>query len=140
MTRTAHCSCGSLRAACEGEPASVVACSCTECQRRTGSVLGVGAYYPEAQVRISGDSRQFVRKADSGQDFTTHFCPRCGTSLYWTTARNPGTLGIAVGCFADPAFPAPSRSVFDQSLHGWVTFPDGTPGFVRGRDSAPTRS
>lgn len=139
MTRSARCQCGKLRLQATGEPAAVVACSCTECQRRTGSVFGVGAYYPEAQVTISGPSREYVRSADSGAPFTSYFCPDCGTSVYFTTARNPGTVGVAVGAFADPSFPRPQRSVFDRSKHGWVEFGADTPGFLRGRDSERTR-
>jgi hypothetical protein len=44
MTRTAHCSCGALRVEVAGEPDAVVACHCGQCQRRTGSVFGVGAF------------------------------------------------------------------------------------------------
>jgi hypothetical protein len=43
MTRTAHCSCGALRVVVSADPEAVVACHCGECQRRTGSVFGVGA-------------------------------------------------------------------------------------------------
>jgi len=102
-------------------------------------VFGVGAYYPEAQVRISGTRQEFVRQADSGQPFTSYFCATCGTTLYWTTARNPGMLGIAVGGFADPKFQRPGRSVFDESKHDWVVFPSDIAGFLRGRDSQRTR-
>jgi hypothetical protein len=35
MTRTARCSCGGLQEEAGGEPSFVVACHCTECQRRT---------------------------------------------------------------------------------------------------------
>ena len=139
MNRIARCACGGLQAEVEGEPTGVVACSCTECQRRSGSPFGVGAYYPDSQVKVSGKATEYVRTADSGAPFHIFFCPTCGTSLYWTTARNPGTYGIAVGAFADPSYPEPSRSVFDQSKHAWVTFRPEVPGFFRGRDSARTR-
>jgi hypothetical protein len=139
MIRSARCQCGKLTVQASGEPAGIVACSCTECQRRTGSVFGVGAYYPEAQVTVSGDAREYVRMADSGAPFHTFFCPTCGTSLYWRSARNPGTLGVAVGAFADPKFPAPHRSVFEQSRHEWVLLDPARPAFFRGRDSQQIR-
>src|SRR5215471_3099862 len=54
MTRIATCSCQSLRAEVSGDPIRVTACHCDQCQRRTGSVFGVGAYYKKEQVQISG--------------------------------------------------------------------------------------
>lgn len=139
MTRNAQCQCGALRIAVTGEHEAVVACSCTECQRRTGSVLGMGAYYPKAQVAIEGEAREYVRQADSGNAFHTFFCPTCGSSMYFYSDRDPNRVGVAVGAFADPDFPPPMRSVFDESKHKWVVFGADVPGFSRGRDSARTR-
>ena len=36
----------------------------------------------------------------------------------------PGKTAIAAGCFADPDFPEPSLSVWEESKHDWLTFPD----------------
>jgi len=131
--RTATCACGSVKVLARGEPAGVVACHCLACQRRTGSVLGVGAYYPEERVSVSGATTEFVRAADSGNSFTTHFCPTCGTSVYWSTPRNPGLLGIAVGAFGDPSFPPPGRSVWEESRHRWVDVGVAEQHFPKGR-------
>lgn len=137
--RAAQCQCGALTAAAEGEPDAVVVCSCTECQRRTGSVFASNAYYPRERLTLNGDACEYVRIADSGQAFHSFFCPTCGTTLYFFSARDPSRVGIAVGAFADPAFPKPDRSVFDESKHAWVMFDHKTPGFTRGRDSARSR-
>jgi hypothetical protein len=67
MTRIAHCCCASLRAEVTGEPVAVVACHCTECQRRTGSAFGVSTYFPQEQVRTEGPSKVYVREGDSGR-------------------------------------------------------------------------
>lgn len=137
--RRAQCQCGALSAAAEGEPEAVVVCSCTECQRRTGSVLASNAYYQRDSLTLGGEAREYVRIADSGQAFHSFFCPTCGTTLWFFSARDPSRVGIAVGAFADPSFPKPDRTVFDDSKHGWVTFDDATPGFTRGRDSPRSR-
>jgi hypothetical protein len=33
----------------------------------------------------------------------------------------PDLIGVAAGAFADPAFPAPSQSVWQERRHPWVT-------------------
>jgi hypothetical protein len=135
LSRLAKCSCGSLRLSAEGQPQAVVACHCIDCQRRTGSVFGVGAYYPKEQVQISGEARSFVRPTDAGHEFTTNFCPNCGSSVYWASGKNPGLIGVAVGAFADRSFPAPVRSVWEQSMHPWATVSVASQHFVKGRVS-----
>ena len=133
MTRIAQCTCGSLRVTVEGEPLSVVACHCIDCQRRTGSVYGVGAYYPIEQISIAGESRSYSRPTDAGHEFTTHFCPHCGTSVHWASGKNPGLVGVAVGALADPSFPAPVRSVWERSKHAWVEVGVASQHFDKGR-------
>ena len=131
--QTAQCSCGALQATVQGAPEAVVACHCTDCQRRTGSVLGVGAYYPKERVTITGESKAFVRDTASGGQFRQNFCTTCGTTLFWTVVSKPGVLGIAVGGFADPDFLPPQRSVWEQTHHSWLGLPEEIPHFTRGR-------
>jgi hypothetical protein len=121
VTREAHCSCGQLRLACEGEPVRISICHCLECQRRTGSVFGTQARFSRARVtRIEGRATAFTRIADSGNEITFHFCPACGTTVYWELARMPDILAVAIGAFADPGFPAPGVSVYERRQHAWV--------------------
>ena len=131
--RTAHCACGGVTVVATGEPASVVACHCLACQRRTGSVLGVGAYFPADRLRIDGELRSYARTTDAGNTMTNRFCPRCGTSIVWESGKNPGLLGVAVGAFADPSFPGPDRSVWEESHHGWLGLEHVAQRFPRGR-------
>lgn len=133
MQRMGQCSCGSVKVTVEGDPSAVVACHCLECQRRTGSVFGVGAYFPEEKAKFSGETTQYSRLTGSGQPFVAHFCPSCGTTLYWRVGQSSGLVGIAVGAFADPSFPSPVRSVWEQSRHAWVDVSAAVQHFPRGR-------
>ena len=36
----------------------------------------------------------------------------------------PEMLTVAVGCFADPSFPAPVRTVWTEHKHAWLPFPE----------------
>lgn len=125
--REASCSCGQLRAITSGEPVRVSICHCLACQRRTGSSYGYQARFPVARVRFSGESREYVRHADEdGAVRRMRFCPECGSTVYWTDDQNPGIVAVAVGAFADPGFPPPSRSVWEERKHSWVIPPEGT--------------
>ena len=120
-TREARCSCGQLRLTCEGEPIRISICHCLDCQRRTGSVFGTQARFPRAQVtRIEGQATAFRRVADSGNTVTFHFCPACGTTLYWELTQMPEVIAVAIGAFADPGFPVPRLSFYGRRQHPWV--------------------
>src|SRR5262245_53931947 len=133
MAARAQCSCGALSVAIDGDAAAVVACHCVACQRRTGSVFGVGAYYAREQLAISGASTAYNRPTDAGHTFTSYFCPTCGTSVYWHSGKNPGMIGVAVGAIADPHFPAPVRSVWEEGKHEWVEIGAAEAYFPQGR-------
>jgi hypothetical protein len=123
--REAQCGCGNLKVTTEGEPTFVIMCHCEACQRRTGAPYGVGAYFEAGKVSVSGDTKSFARPTDSGRTLTNHFCPTCGTNVYWEAESLAGFLGVAVGCFTDPDFPKPQRSVFTKRKHAWMAVPDG---------------
>ena len=123
MTRTAACSCGSLRVTTEGEPYVVSMCHCTACQRRTGAPFGVGAYFKADHVQVEGAHSAWSRLGTSGGRLTNHFCPTCGSNVFWTTDYHPDGVGVAVGAFADPGFPGPIRSVWEAHRYAWVEPP-----------------
>ena len=118
-TRTASCNCGQLRAICEGEPVRISICHCLECQKRTGGVFGAQARFPREDVKIEGRATQWRRTGDSGGTATFDFCPVCGSTVCWTADGLPEFVTVAVGAFADPAFPPPHVSVYEERRHPW---------------------
>jgi hypothetical protein len=88
-TRTATCSCGQLRVACDGEPVRVSMCHCLECQKRTGAPFGAQARFDRTQVTTEGAAREFERIGDEGNRITFRFCPTCGSTVYWTLSGLP---------------------------------------------------
>jgi hypothetical protein len=124
MNRTARCSCGDLEIELSGDPKLIVACNCLSCQKRTGSVLGVGAYFDDDQVVCKkGEGKSFTEVAESGRSAKKSFCPNCGSTVYWEAEFQPNRVGVAVGCFEDPKFPEPTVAAWTRSKHEWIQFP-----------------
>jgi hypothetical protein len=117
---SARCSCGALALSLPGPSSLVVACHCIDCQRRTGAPFGVGAFYPTDAITISGSPKEYVRTAASGGKVRSYFCSDCGSTVYWKADNLLAMIGVAVGVVADPNFPAPVKSVFEQSKHTWM--------------------
>src|SRR4051812_8460053 len=116
-TRHAACSCGQLNLTAEGEPIRISMCHCLACQRRTGSIFGAQARFPRDKVTLAGRSTAYVRAGDSGNRATFHFCPDCGSTVYYELEGIPEAIAVPVGAFADPAFPAPRVSVYEARRH-----------------------
>jgi hypothetical protein len=94
------------------------------CQRRTGSAYGIGAYFPVASVMVSGASSVFQRVSDAGRWLRMHFCPDCGSTLFWEAELRPGVLGVAVGMFEAPEDLRPTVAVFARHRWPWAPLPE----------------
>lgn len=132
--RTSSCNCGQLTLTYDGpDPARISLCQCYECQRRTGSVFSVQARLPKDHVTIQGESTTWRFPSDSGKPSTFlscdsggasyHFCPRCGSTVYWYLDVAPDMVGAAVGAFIDPTFPPPVIAGFEAYGADWAMNP-----------------
>ena len=125
-TRRAACSCGQLHLDVDGEPSRIWTCHCLECQRRTGAVAGNLARFHRDQIAFHGEATAWKRRGESGKTLTSYFCPTCGSTIYFASEAFPDFVAVAVGNFADPDFPPPTLSVWEQTRHGWVSLPADT--------------
>jgi hypothetical protein len=123
IKRLASCSCGQLIAEASGEPIRVSVCHCLACQRRTGSVFGAQARFARAAVKTAGIGTEYTRVGVEGTKITFTFCSTCGATVFYTMAGQEDIVAVPVGAFADPSFPAPSRSVYEARKHSWVQVP-----------------
>jgi hypothetical protein len=100
-------------------------CHCFDCQRRTGSSFGIAAFFDRDAVSVvAGISKTFTRDSSYvGSLVTFHFCPECGSTVFWEPARMPELIGVAVGSYADPNFPRPEQSVWTTHKHAWLSLP-----------------
>ena len=120
-TRTASCRCGQLKATATGEPVRLSVCHCLNCKKRSGSAFAVQARWPADQVTIEGQSKTHVMVADSGNSATFHFCPDCGSDVYYeNSGKFDGLIAIPLGAFDDPNFGSPEYSVWEQRKQDWV--------------------
>jgi hypothetical protein len=130
-TRVASCNCGQLRVTCTGpDPERISMCHCNLCQKQSGSVFAVQTRFPREQVTIEGKSTVWKFPAGAAQPVTFrncasagvtfHFCPVCGSTVYYTVNGDDSRIGVKVGTFADPTFPPPVISGFEAYRHSWA--------------------
>ena len=78
------------------------------------------------QVQVTGRFNDYSRtseEADS-KEHSFHFCPDCGSQVFYTEPFEPDLVVVSVGSFADPSFPPPTESGYDAQRHHWVVLPD----------------
>ena len=130
-TRKASCNCGQLRVTCKGpDPERRSLCHCYLCQKQTGSAFSIQARFPREQVTIEGKSTAwkfpiegapavtYRNCASTGGTF--HFCPVCGSTVWYTADADPARIGVKVGAFADPTFPPAMISGFEEYRFPWA--------------------
>lgn len=106
MEAKGRCHCGAVSYAISGEPVYHAMCHCSDCRRATGAPAVSWALFPQQAVTITGETKTYV----SSEKGRRHFCPDCGTSLFYTndhvfaglidvqsaTLDDPGALPIQV--------------------------------------------
>jgi hypothetical protein len=108
-------------------------CHCLACQKRTGSVFAAIASFA-TPYRVVGTATEYVRTGEHGARYRFRFCPVCGTTVFHTEEGVVDRISVAVGAFADPAFPPPWFSIYDSRRHPWVSLPAGTQAFATDPD------
>jgi len=85
----------------------------------------VQARWPKENVRLEGESKTFVKVADSGNRATFHFCPECGSDVFYEIdgkydGKFNDLVAIPLGAFDDPFFASPTFSVWEERKCDWL--------------------
>ena len=137
MTRSeGGCLCGRIRYATLAEPSRVTVCHCKFCQKATGSAYMVEPIFNNGDfVLLAGSPKTFDLVSEgSGKTVRIHFCRDCGTKLWLSFERFPGSIGVYAGTFDDPCWfsidPASSKHIFLRVARSDTIIPAGLPTFV----------
>ena len=89
-------------------------------------MFGAQARFPRSSLTISGESSEYVRVGDEGSRIAFSFCPKCGATVHYSVeGYDEENIAVPVGAFADPSFPTPTFSVYEDRMHSWVSLPAG---------------
>lgn len=137
--------CGAVRYEVTAAPYFVAVCSCTFCQRLTGSDYNVESMFRENQFNLTRGKTKTYRHVSegSGQPVHVHFCDTCGTSMYLRPDRFPDCVGIFSGSFDNPNWfrrdPETTEFFFTTEAPRGMVIPEGFntyPGHARALDGS----
>ncbi|ATZ46769.1 hypothetical protein BCIN_02g01330 [Botrytis cinerea B05.10] len=118
------CFCDAIRISYTGEPGAHLLCHCTDCRKITGATYSNNIVLPEGQFKLeSGIPKSISKKADSGNQVTSHFCGDCGTTLYRTGESFPNQVVVKAGVLDDDSWPnenVPKGEMFVTERVKWL--------------------
>lgn len=123
------CHCGLVSFTAEVDPARVVVCHCTDCQVLSGAPFRAIVTAPIESFVLRGQTKSYVKVAQSGNKRAQVFCPECGTPLFATAPENATSVTIRLGCVKQRAEFTPATQIWQHSAMPWLSELDRVPGF-----------
>lgn len=122
------CHCGKITFTAEIDPAKVMVCNCADCQTLSGAPLRAIAPAPIESLELVGETRRYVKTAESGNKRAQVFCPECATPLFSSAVDNPPTVTLRLGCLAERAQLKPGLQLWQRSAAPWLSELGAIPG------------
>lgn len=105
---TGGCLCGSVRIEATGRPYRVGLCHCLDCRKHHGALFHASAIFPEAAVKIEGETREYAGRC---------FCPRCGSSVF---GRSSDEIEVSLGALDAPDQFQPTYELWIGRRESWL--------------------
>ena len=132
------CLCGAVRYEVRGEPVTLAACHCRECQRQSGSAFGMSLIvHRQDFVLLQGELASFTRKTRSGGSTEGRFCTACGVRILHAPSLMPKTFNVRAGTLDETGDLEPKLHVWTSSKQPWTRIPDGVPQFPENPGAKP---
>lgn len=131
------CHCGAVSFTALIEPSRVMACHCSDCQVLSGAPFRAVAVAPIESLRVTGETKRYVKVAQSGNRRAQVFCPECATPLWATAPENATSVVIRLGCVRQRAALKPVVQIWEHSALPWLADLGGIPGTPEGSGFLP---
>jgi hypothetical protein len=111
------CLCGSIRYRVAGVPRSSSVCFCRSCRLASGAPSVAWFVVGKSQFTLlSGRLATF----QSSSPVTRSFCARCGTSLAYEHADDPGAIELTTAALDNPNHLPPSKEIWHSHRVSWA--------------------
>jgi hypothetical protein len=123
-----QCHCGAVRYEMPAETIHKALCHCSDCRRHSGAPAVAWGLVGKDQLKIEGETREYA----SSENGRRHFCPECGTALFYTNdVIFPGKIDVQIATLDDPDVIRPDAQIQVAERIGWMERLDQMPEFER---------
>jgi hypothetical protein len=122
------CHCGRVSFTALIDPARVMICHCSDCQVLSGAPFRAVVAAAVGDFELTGETRRYVKVAESGNPRAQVFCPECATPLFATAPENATQVIIRLGCVRQRAELVPAVQIWQHSALPWLAGLGDIPG------------
>ena len=124
--RAGRCFCGEARYEVAGEPLTLIACHCTDCQTVSGAGFTLTLVVRVDSIEAkAGEIRSHERPGPSGRTKTIFRCARCATALWGVRPDRPTLATVYAGTLDSSASLVPIAHIWTRSAQAWIAIPEG---------------
>lgn len=127
MAISGGCLCGAVRYHTEAEPITARLCWCRLCQYIAAGNAAVSVCFPADGFAVSGQPRDFVSVADSGNRMHRRFCELCGVHLFSQAEVRPHLIFVRAGTLDTPDIIRPAAAIWVSQAPGWACIDEDLP-------------
>ncbi len=121
------CLCGLISYEIKSEPAMTAICHCKDCQKQTGTTFSIVLGVSPDKVSVSGNSRIFTTKGETGANVHRHFCSTCGSPIFSDASDSFGLYFIKAGTLDDTSGLKPELELFCEEAQDWCKLESNWP-------------
>ena len=123
-----QCHCGAVSYEMPVETRHSAICHCSDCRRHAGAPMVAWGLVGRDQLKVEGETKEY-RSSENGR---RHFCPECGTALFYTNEQIfPGLIDVQIATLDDPDEIVPNMQVQAAERVGWMERMEQMPAFER---------
>lgn len=129
---TGGCLCGAVRHSVETDSQIHYYCHCSDCRRYDGAAYHAAIVVSAAALKVTGETKVWVRTADSGRAVARHSCAICSTHLFGSPWPDPIRYSLKAGSLDDPTLFKPTYEIWTGSRVDWAAPDTNLTGFSAG--------
>jgi len=123
-----QCHCGAVHYEMPAETIHKAICHCSDCRRHAGAPMVAWGLVDRDQLTIEGETKEYASSANGRR----HFCPNCGTALFYTNdVVFPGQVDVQIATLDDPNEIVPDIQIQAAERIGWMEGIERLPTFER---------
>lgn len=125
---TGGCHCGAVRYDMPAETIHRALCHCSDCRRHAGAPMVAWGLVAKDELKVEGQTTEYA----SSECGRRHFCPACGTALFYTNDQIfPGQVDVQIATLDDPDAIVPVAQIQVADRIGWMSRLGEMPEFQR---------
>ena len=123
-----QCHCGAVKYEMSSNTVHQALCHCSDCRRHAGAPMVAWGQVAKDDLKVEGETREY-KSSENGR---RHFCPQCGTGLFYTSeAIFPGQIDVQIATLDNPDEIVPQAQIQTAERIHWMEKIDQMPEFER---------